>query len=207
MDKCGVSRVSSELKKAILSKAEEEARSIISSAEEEARRVIEEARKLKQQEIIREKERIIKEINADYEAKIAESRLKARMIIAEAKSNILKMLEDSIRIYLNNLTTYQREKSLANLMEEAVKALIEDLGGASEIVVYVSSRDVELAGIVASNLSKKLGVHIDIREAGISGGLIASTLDGNLIIDNSYEARLRKALTSSLSDIKKEVFD
>ncbi|MEM0045491.1 MAG: hypothetical protein QW229_05335, partial [Desulfurococcaceae archaeon] len=66
--------MSSELRRAILGKAEEEARKIIHSAEEEARRIVDEAYRLKQQEIVKEKEKVVKEVN--YEARIAEARLK-----------------------------------------------------------------------------------------------------------------------------------
>lgn len=188
-----------------MSKAEEEARSIVSSAEEEARRIIEEAHRLKQQEVVKEKERLVKELEANYEAKVAESRLKARMLIAEAKSTVLKNLEDTIRNYLSNLNPIKRGESLQNLMEEAVKVLLEDLGSCSEIIVYVSRTDLDTAKNIAANVSRKLGVRIDVREASISGGVVASSPDGNVIVDNSYEARLRKIITSSLSEIRREV--
>ncbi|MEM0000118.1 MAG: V-type ATP synthase subunit E [Desulfurococcaceae archaeon] len=196
--------MSSELRRAILGKAEEEARKIIHSAEEEARRIVDEAYRLKQQEIVKEKEKVVKEVN--YEARIAEARLKARMLIAEAKSNMLKMLESSVREYLDRLSPQQRERSLSSLMKEAVRALLEDLGAGSEIVVYVSGADLETARKVAGVISTELGIRIDIRELNISGGVIASSLDGSVIVDNSYEARLKKIIKASLSEISREVF-
>ncbi|MEM2170510.1 MAG: V-type ATP synthase subunit E [Desulfurococcaceae archaeon] len=196
--------MSSELRRAILGKAEEEARKIIHSAEEEARRIVDEAYRLKQQEIVKEKEKVVKEVN--YEARIAEARLKARMLIAEAKSNMLKMLESSVREYLDRLNPQQRERSLSSLMKEAVRALLEDLGAGSEIVVYVSGADLETARKVAGVISTELGIRIDIRELNISGGVIASSLDGSVIVDNSYEARLKKIIKASLSEISREVF-
>ncbi|MEM1850886.1 MAG: V-type ATP synthase subunit E [Desulfurococcaceae archaeon] len=200
----GAYTMSSELRRAILGKAEEEARKIIHSAEEEARRIVDEAYRLKQQEIVKEKEKVVKEVN--YEARIAEARLKARMLIAEAKSNMLKMLESSVREYLDRLSPQQRERSLSSLMKEAVRALLEDLGAGSEIVVYVSGADLETARKVAGVISTELGIRIDIRELNISGGVIASSLDGSVIVDNSYEARLKKIIKASLSEISREVF-
>ncbi|MEM3980121.1 MAG: V-type ATP synthase subunit E family protein [Ignisphaera sp.] len=116
--------MSSELKRVILSKAEEEAKKIISKAEEEAKKIIEEAYNLKQQEILKEKERIAKEVN--YETKIAEARLRARMIIAEAKNEILELLKKYVWNYLNNLNPVLREQSLLNLTKEAINAILED---------------------------------------------------------------------------------
>lgn len=196
--------MSLELKRVILSKAEEEAKRIIHSAEEEAKRVIDEAHRLKQQEIAKEKEKIVKEIN--YEAKITEARLKARMLIAEAKSSVLRMLENSVWNYLNGLSPQQRERSLLNLMREAIKALLEDLGTSDKIIVYVSKTDLEIAKKVATAISAELGIHIDIKELNISGGIVVSSLDGNVIVDNSYESRLKKAIAAFLSEIREEVF-
>ncbi|MEM4903459.1 MAG: V-type ATP synthase subunit E, partial [Desulfurococcaceae archaeon] len=86
------------------------------------------------------------------------------------------------------------------------RALLEDLGAGSEIVVYVSGADLETARKVAGVISTELGIRIDIRELNISGGVIASSLDGSVIVDNSYEARLKKIIKASLSEISREVF-
>lgn len=196
--------MSSELRRAILSKAEEEARMIVHGAEEEAKRIVDEAYKLKQQEIAKEKEKVVKEVN--YEARIAEARLRARMLIAEAKNSVLRMLENSIWGYLNVLSPQQRERSLLNLMREAIKALIEDLGGGGRIVVYVSKVDLEIAKRVAALISTELGVDIDVRELNMSGGVVVSSPDGNVIVDNSYESRLKRIITASLGEIRREVF-
>lgn len=196
--------MSSELRKVILSRAEEEAKNIISNAEREAKKIVEEAYKQKQQEISREKERIAKDIG--YEARLAEARLKARMIIAEAKNEILKSIEDSVWSYLSSLSPRQRGQSLLILMKDAVKILLENLGKSDKIIAYVSRKDLEIAKETANTISRELGLEVDVRGADISGGVIVSSSDGNIVIDNSYEGRLKKVITMFLSEIKKEVF-
>lgn len=197
--------MASELKKVVLSKAEEEAKNIISNAEEEAKRIIEEAIKLKQQEISREKEKIAKDVN--YEARIAEARLRARMLIAEAKNEVLKLLEKSVWSYLNNLNSTQREQSLLNLTKEATYVLLEDLGESSKkIVIHVSKRDLEVAKKVAEAISKEFNLEIEVKEINILGGVVVSSSDGNIVVDNSYENRLKRAIEVFLSEFRKEVF-
>ncbi|MEM1644970.1 MAG: V-type ATP synthase subunit E family protein [Ignisphaera sp.] len=197
--------MSSELKRVILSKAEEEAKKIISKAEEEAKKIIEEAYNLKQQEILKEKERIAKEVN--YETKIAEARLRARMIIAEAKNEILELLKKYVWNYLNNLNPVLREQSLLNLTKEAINAILEDLSGSDKkVVIYVSKKELELAKKVAEFLSKELNLVIDVKEMDILGGVVVSSPDGNIMIDNSYENRLKRVIEIFLSELRKEVF-
>lgn len=196
--------MSSELRRVILSKAEEEAKSIIARAEEEARSIVEEAKKLKEQEVSRERERVRRSVN--YEARIAEARLKARMIVAEAKNEVLKKFEEYVWSYLNSLSPVQREQSLLNLMREAVKAVLEDAGKGVGVVVYVSGRDLEVAKRVANTVSREFGLEIDVRESSILGGVVVSTLDGRITVDNSYETRLRKAMASLLGKLREEVF-
>lgn len=196
--------MSLELRKVILSRAEEEAKNIISSAEHEAKKIIEEAYKLKQQEISREKERIAKDIG--YEARLAEARLKARMIIAEAKDEVLKSIESSVWSHLGNLSLHQRGQSLLVLMKDAIKALLEDLGRGNKVIAYVSKKDLDIAKEIVRTISEELGIEVDVRGADISGGVIVSSSDGNIVIDNSYESRLKKTIAMFLSEIKKEVF-
>jgi len=185
--------------------ASELRRVILSKAEEEAKKIILVANKLKQQEISREKEKITKGVN--YETRIAEARLRARMLVAEAKNEVLKLLEKYVWNYLNDIDFVQREQSLLNLTKEAIKAILEDLGGASKrVVIHVSKKDLDIAKKVSEALSKELHLDIDVKEIDISGGVIVSSSDGNMVVDNSYENRLKRFIEVFLSEFRNEVF-
>ncbi|MEM3980122.1 MAG: V-type ATP synthase subunit E family protein [Ignisphaera sp.] len=72
--------------------------------------------------------------------------------------------------------------------------------------MYVSKKELELAKKVAEFLSKELNLVIDVKEMDILGGVVVSSPDGNIMIDNSYENRLKRVIEIFLSELRKEVF-
>jgi V/A-type H+-transporting ATPase subunit E len=188
------------LRKAVLEKARREAEAILSRAEEEARRIVTEAMKKKKALVEEQKARIALELNP--EVRLAEARHKARIIVADARSSLIREVGGAVTILLNNMSREKRLESLKKLADEAMQELLNSVGRVSEIAVKISQQDMELADIVKSYIEERYGVRVArIERAEVTGGIIVECFDGSIAIDNSYDERLRKALRSTLPQL------
>jgi V/A-type H+-transporting ATPase subunit E len=189
-----------ELRKAVLEKARREAEAILSRAEEEARRIVAEAEQKKRALVEEHKVRIASELNS--EVRLAEVRYKARIVIAEAKSSLIKEISDAVATLLNGMTREKRLESLKKLVDEALQEVLSSVGRVSEVVVKLSQQDMEFANVIKSYIEERYRVRVaKIEKAGIIGGVVVECLDGSVAIDNSYDERLRKALRNVLPQL------
>ncbi len=93
------------------------------------------------------------------------------------------------------------KSSLSNLIKEAADAL-----GGEKLRLYVAKADLDTVRSIQSG-SGGLGERIvEVKEAPISGGVIAENEAGTIRIDNSYETRLEILLPRILPDVGKELF-
>ncbi len=193
------------LKKAVLEKALKEAEMKINRAEEEAKRIIEEVERIKKNRIEEEKKKIIEELN--YDAKIAEAKLRARLVIHDVKHQIIKEIEKNIINLLMNLNTEVRLQSLFRLLDEALQHIFHSYGNISQIIIKVSKRDTNLANQLKEYVRSKYGIEVvGIESTEILGGLIIESPDGIISIDNSYNSRISIILRNMLPNLAKEIF-
>lgn len=193
------------LKKAVLEKVLKEAEMKISRAEEEAKRIIEEAGKVKRNRVEEERKRIIEELN--YDAKIAEAKLNARLIIHNVKHRIIKEIEKSIINFLINLDTEARLQSLFRLLDEALQHIFQSYGNVNQIVIKISKHDINLANQLKEYARNKYGIEvINIESTEILGGLIVESADGIISVDNTYNSRISIILKNMLPSLAKEIF-
>ena len=185
-----------ELKRAVLNKASLEAEEIIRDAYEKAKSIIREAEEKKKAIIEEERRKIIGELG--LEAKLAEARREARLIIARAKQELVDEIKGRVKEILENMSVESRRNSLRKLLYESLEELKKCGFGVESIVVHVSPRDKDIiAGIL-----REIGVNAEIVEdRGISGGLLISTPNGEISIDNTYEARMEKLLRTLLTEV------
>ncbi|MCS7099877.1 MAG: V-type ATP synthase subunit E family protein [Sulfolobales archaeon] len=191
------------LREAVLRKAREESDRILLSAQESARKIIEEAREKKRALIESEKRRIVSELN--YEARIAETKLSARVLISRAKYELLSRVIGRAMDILKELPPELRERSLRTLLEEAIREARSSLGELSKLVVYVSEKDLELVRSIAGDVSLLYGVELEVRTAGISGGVIVEDPDGKVRVDNSYDSRSTVLLSRLSKSLVEEI--
>jgi V/A-type H+-transporting ATPase subunit E len=186
-----------ELRKAIIEKAKREAESIILKAQAEADKIIEEAKQRKRRLIEEEKHRILQELNP--EARRAEALYKARLILAEAKSRIVSEVVNSVMEVLNTLPYDKRLESLKKLVDEAMDEILSSVGKVDTVKVKISGRDKDLANKIKEYIEGKYGVKVvGVETTNVIGGVIIECLDGEVIVDNSYDERIRKALRTIL---------
>lgn len=192
-----------DIKSVVIGRAREEANQILTKAEEEAKRIIEEAKKSREAIIAREREKLTQSIGV--ERRIAEARMRARQIISEAKMDIVKEIEEEVKQLLDQMSNGLRMRSLENLIIEAVDEILNNVGSnPGKVVIYIARRDLDLYEKISRSIKNRYrGIDIEVREASILGGAIVENVDHHIIIDNSYDARLKKAMSISLKELQR----
>ena len=186
-----------ELRKAVLEKAKAEADEIIREALRRAKEIVEEAEEKKKQIIESERRKIQAELKV--EARIAEARRRARLIVTSARSDFVREVEKRAIEKLKSLDPETRKRSLEALILEALKAIKEVSPHAVELEVFVAPGDKALAAEILSNISgSKFVIHED---PSILGGVKISCCEGQVVVDNTYNARLGKALSVVVKEI------
>jgi V/A-type H+-transporting ATPase subunit E len=182
-----------ELRKAVLEKARSEAEAIVKKAEEEAKKVIEGAQFKKKELVEQKKAEIMAMLNP--EVRIAEARYRARIMIAEAKNTVLKEIREHVINMINSMPSNKRLDSLTKLVDETMQELLQAIGAVDAIVVKISSKDLQYTDYIKNYIEKTYGVKVsDIQVADIIGGLIVECMGGEVVINNSYDERLDRAL-------------
>ncbi|MEL9939541.1 MAG: V-type ATP synthase subunit E family protein [Ignisphaera sp.] len=191
-----------ELKRAVLEKARIEAEHILKKAEEEAKNIIEEARKKKLMLIEEKKREIVAKLNPD--ARIAEARYKARLIIAEAKDSVIREIVTRVNNILDSLPQNIRFESIKRLVDESLQEIFNSVGKVDSIVIKISSKDANLVDAIKEYVEQSYNIRVkDVHTINISGGIIVEHSSGEIIIDNSYEERLKKILRSIMPQLSK----
>lgn len=191
-----------ELKRAVLEKAKIEAEHILKKAEEEAKNIIEEARKKKLMLIEEKKREMVAKLNPD--ARIAEARYKARLILAEAKDSIIREIITRVNSILDSLPQNIRFESIKRLVDESLQEIFNSVGKVDSIVIKISSKDANLIDAIKEYVEQSYNIRVkDVHTINISGGIIVEHSSGEIIIDNSYEERLKKILRSIMPQLSK----
>lgn len=193
------------LKKVVLEKAIKEAENRIDIAKEEARRIVEEAEKVRRSKIESEKRKIEEELN--YDAKIAEAKLSARLIIHDVKNRIVKEIEKRVIDFLKGLDSESRWRSLVKLLDESLQYILYSYGNIDQITLKISESDIDLIDNLKNYVESRYGIKItSIIPVKILGGIIIEIAGGTISIDNSYDSRLSIILKNRLPSLVKEIF-
>lgn len=185
-----------ELRKAVIERAMIEAEEIVRDAQKRAEGIIREAEAKKRAIVEEERRRILSELG--LEAKLADARREARLIIARAKNEIVEELKKRVRERLESMSVDERRESLRKLLGESLEELRKCGFETTGLIIRVSPRDKDLL----EEIIEEMGLTATIVEnEGIVGGLVISTPEGEVYIDNRYETRLEKALRNVLSEL------
>ena len=191
-----------ELRKAVLEKARSEAEAIVKKAEEEARRIVEEAQLKKRELIEQKKTEIIATLNPD--ARIADARYRARLLIAEAKNTILREVREQVIKMINTIPLDRRFNSIVKLVDETMHELLHSVGVVDSIIVKISSNDLQYAEHIKNYIERTYGVKVsDVQVVNIIGGLIVECMGGDIVINNSYDERLERTLKTIVPHLLK----
>lgn len=182
-----------ELRRTVLDRAKSEAEVIIRRAEDEATKIVEEAVRRKKTVIEQKKAELLRDINPD--ARIAEARSKARLLIARARSTVLKEIRDLIEDSLRALPQDKRLESIRRLVDEAMEELLRAVDKVDYVVIKVSTSDIKFSDYIKSYVEGKYRVRVEgVYGTNILGGVIVECFGGEVAVDNSYDRRLEKAI-------------
>lgn len=191
--------------KEILEDAEKEAKAIILRAEAQAEKILEEAREKAEKRY----ESIIKE----YEIKMkAEERQSASLFELEAKNKLLKVKEELIEEVYEEVLNRLREYVLTKDYVSCLLRLISEAGEripSKELEIRLNDRDYKrLTEKCLLNLSRKMGVKLAKSEKRISciGGVVVASPDGKIVVDNTFENRLKSLKNILRTRIAKILF-
>jgi len=191
------------LREAVIKKALEEAEAIVRRAEEEGRRLVREAEEKKKAIIEEERKRTLAGLG--YEARIAEAKLRARLIVSKAKSDLLNSVISKAVDILRSLPPNLRLESLRKLVEESLDNAIASLGIVRKLIIYVAEQDAELARNVIARISRERGIELELRSSKILGGVVVEEPESGVTIDNSFDSRLSRAVSRLKKDLLEEV--
>ena len=176
--------------------AERESKTTILRAEAQAEKILEEAKK---------------EAEKKYQSIINENKEKLRtkeqqMIILfelEAKNRLLKAKEELIEeIYnraLNRLREYTSTKDYMNCLFRLISEASRQISS-NKLIIQLNERDAQaLTEKLLLDISRKIGVKLvkSKKKVDCIGGVIVASPDGRMVVDNTFENRLRM-LKSSL---------
>lgn len=189
---------------------------------EDILRALEEKAEVNIEAIKTEAQQRVKEIMAEVEGEAARTRrLRLKkvedMIRSEstsvvysaslkAKKELIKAQEETVdeafRIAEQRLSELHQEENYPRILEALLDECLEYLSG--EIVFQVRREDRALLdGIMAK---KQLPYRISDTPLEVSGGLIASSADGDVNVLNTFESRLDKAKNKLRLEISNSLF-
>jgi V/A-type H+-transporting ATPase subunit E len=142
--------------------------------------------------------------------KVAEARLKAKqMIVASREELINETLEKAKQKLLEMTTSKDYEKTLRKMIEEGGLGL-----GGGELEVTLPGKGARTAfdlNVIAKQVEKVTGkpttIKIAQEKSKLTGGAIISKADGSIAIDNSFEARIDRAMREIRIKVAKLLFE
>ena len=189
-----------ELKRVVLEKARAEADQIIAEAYKKAEAIVREAEEKRKRFIESEKSKLRRELQV--ESRIGEARRRARLVLSSARAEIAREIEEKALEKLGNLDPEKRAASLRILLEESLAELRRAVPSLNKVEVYVSPGDKSNV----EELLRTMGGNVDfkvIEDPSIIGGVKVSS--GEVLVDNTYNTRLRKASVEVFKEVLREL--
>ncbi|MCD6465394.1 hypothetical protein J7L27_03390 [Candidatus Bathyarchaeota archaeon] len=191
--------------KEILESAEKEAEALILRAEAQAEKILEEARK--------EAERRYNSIIRESRERMKAEEMQLNSIFElEAKNKLLKVKEELIKEVYDETLNRLREYVLTEDYVNCLLRLISEASGripSGELEIRLNERDYSrITEKHLLDLSKNIGVKLIKSEKRIRciGGVVVASLDGKIVIDNTFENRLNSLKGSLRAKIAKILF-
>ncbi|MEM0212877.1 MAG: V-type ATP synthase subunit E family protein, partial [Ignisphaera sp.] len=105
---------------------------------------------------------------------------------------------------LDSLPQNIRFESIKRLVDESLQEIFNSVGKVDSIVIKISSKDANLVDAIKEYVEQSYNIRVkDVHTINISGGIIVEHSSGEIIIDNSYEERLKKILRSIMPQLSK----
>jgi vacuolar-type H+-ATPase subunit E/Vma4 len=188
------------IRDAILKKAKGEADQIIADAKARATEMIDKAKEQRQYRFEDEKKKRISEARREASKIMAQSSLKSRQNILLEKDAILNTIIEKVKDQLSR--TAMDKEHFPSLVRETVEAFETD----NQVVIFVSPKDLNTVRLFIEEDSELKDKISDVKELNCLGGILAQTMDGMVIIDNTYDTRLEMLMPKILPEVGKNLF-
>ncbi len=186
----------------ILRDASEEAESINKEARKAIEAEFEKQKALGRQKALKEAEILCRtsedKMRAKRETVFAEAKLKASwMVLAEKNHAIDRVLEEGKA----RLEALANSKDYTSILEKIIVDAATVMGG-GELEVLLSDKDSSIGSkpnmlrwtkLVTKETGKKTSLRLSGERIKAIGGAIVKTVDGILLVDNTFEARLKRS--------------
>jgi V/A-type H+-transporting ATPase subunit E len=124
----------------------------------------------------------------------------------KAKNELIKAQDETVDDALRRTEQKLLELHKADSYPEILKTLIDECLGyiTGEVVLQVRSDDQALVEKLMKE--KQVAYRIDGADLSASGGLVASSADGKIVVDNTFDSRLEKARDKLRLEIAQTLF-
>ncbi|MCP8304007.1 MAG: hypothetical protein H3Z50_00820 [archaeon] len=202
------------LKLYIKDRTEEEVKKIVSEAENAADKIIGEARskiaRIKDEKL----RKVKKEMDEKEKAEISLTKMDGRRRVMEVKEEFLKKTFDEVKKRLKNFSSSKTNERYQDILTALA---IEAMSGIESKEVKISANKGDLdflrknTQVIKSALSKMKGSEVDMELDGKAidtiGGVIAYSMDGKKIYNNTLETRLGKVFEEVKGKILNVLFE
>ena len=193
----------------ILREAEEKAAGVIREAERERAMLLDSARMSAKEEGEREVEEALARGRQVYEELMAKGRVEAKKEVLQKKEELIagvfKSAEEKLRAHVRSK---QYEKDLLRIAVDACGKL-----GSGGAIIRANQRDLELLKRFAGEMERELSgggktVRISFGEPiQTIGGVVVSSPDGKVEIDETFEGRIRREFEVLRVKVAKVLFE
>ena len=184
----------------ILRDARDNAKSIIEKTQRSAEEMLEQQRELARQKASREVAAILEKTESEAEVatviEASEANKKAKWIILSEKNRLVTNVLDEVK---TRLIAFAKSKEyLPFLQRIIVDAGIALEGGKLEILLNEKDSSLppnldELTKAIAEKVGSKSQVELSKEKTKASGGAVLRRVDGKILIDNTFEAILKRS--------------
>lgn len=174
------------LRTEILDKSRSEAQHIVREAQNEAKRLVEEAQERQQLALATAKKDAQDVVARERTEKLSQARLQAKMAVADAREELLRMADDEVWDLLSDLV---KGKAYPEYFEKLLMEGVKEVG--MDAVLYVREKDAALAKKLVSQHGFD-SVKVSSKALQCIGGVLVTSSDGRIRADNTLEARFNE---------------
>jgi V/A-type H+-transporting ATPase subunit E len=187
----------------ILGEAKEESAKIINSAKTEAKALLDaahlRARESEEFEVKKARERG-KQI---YEQLLAEGRMRAKREVLQRREELIReVFKEAEALLKKHASSKGYEKELVRMATNACKKL-----GSREAVISANRRDLKILEREREKLAQELGNFALGQPIETIGGVRVETPDGKIVIDETFESRMKREFDSMRTKVAKILFE
>lgn len=188
----------------ILKEAKEKSAKIIKAAKTEAKTLVDAtrfgSREIEEIDIKKAKE----EGKHIHEQIVAEGRMKSRRDILKKREELInKVFVETEKLLKKYASSKEYEKNLVGMVARAYEML-----GSEEAVIRANQRDLKILAKEKKKISQEIGGKFDFGEPiRTAGGVRIETTDGKIVIDETFESKMKREFESARIKVAKILFE